>query len=131
MKLQTIQLRHAHHFSDLNIEFNYTHKPITLILGKQSSGKTAILKNIYQALTWFPARFKDTRTAGVVMLDSDIMHNRVQSKIEISVSFPTEIGTLAESSSAEEKNVSTCTWKLYCSYVEKGIFSTRWKCTSY
>ena len=121
MKLQTIQLRHAHHFSDLKIEFNYTHKPISLILGQQSAGKTAILKNIYQALTWFPARFKDNRTAGVVMLDSDIMQNRVQSKIEISVAFPSEIGTLAESSNAEEKDVSQCSWKLYKTINANGI----------
>ena len=38
MKLNSISLRHAHHFSDLNIEFKYSDKPITLILGDQSSG---------------------------------------------------------------------------------------------
>lgn len=121
MKLQSIQLRHAQHFSDLNIEFNYSDKPITLILGQQSSGKTAILKNIYQALTWFPARFKDMRTAGVVMLDADIMLNRAQSRIHIEVQLPAEIGTLAESSNIEDKDVSCCTWRLYKTVTENGI----------
>ncbi|NHC03728.1 AAA family ATPase [Acinetobacter sp. 187] len=121
MKLQSIHLRHAHHFADLNIKFNATQKPISLILGQQSSGKTAILKNIYQALTWFPARFKDNRTAGVVMLDSDIMQHRVQSKIEVQVRFPSEIGSLAESTTSEEKDVSVCAWKLYKTLNSNGV----------
>ena len=121
MKLESIQLRHAHHFSDLKIKFKYSRKPITLILGQQSSGKTAILKNIYQALTWFPARLKDARTAGVVMLDSDIMQNRVQSKIDISVRFSTEIGTLPEGTTTEDKDVSVCSWKLYKTINTKGV----------
>lgn len=121
MKLNSISLRHAHHFSDLNIEFKYSDKPITLILGDQSSGKTAILKNIYQSLTWFAARFKDARTAGVVMPDSDITHNRVQSRIEITIQIPEEMGTLPESTTAEEKNVTHCTWRLYKTIQANGV----------
>lgn len=113
MKIHSIKLRHCSHFSDLNIEFKYSHKPITLILGNQSSGKTAIIKNIYQALTWFPARLKDSRTAGVVMLDSDITQNRVQSRIQINTLIPAEIGSLPESSSSQDKDVSLCSWTLY------------------
>ena len=121
MKLNSISLRHAHHFSDLNIEFKYSDKPITLILGDQSSGKTAILKNIYQSLTWFSARFKDARTAGVVMPDSDITFNRVQSRIDIQIQIPDEIGTLPESTTSEEKDVKQCAWRLYKTIQANGV----------
>ena len=53
MKIDSIQLKHALHFADLKLKFS--DKPITLILGDQSSGKTGILKFTYQALTWFAA----------------------------------------------------------------------------
>ncbi|OTG67549.1 ATP-binding protein [Acinetobacter silvestris] len=121
MKLQSIHLKHTYHFSDLKINFDYSNKPITLILGDQASGKTAILKNIYQALTWLPARFKDIRTAGVVMLDQDIMLNRVQSKIDVSIAFPAEIGMLAESQNNQAVDVSSCSWQLYKTLNSSGI----------
>ena len=113
MKIQSIQLRHCYHFSALNINFDYAKKPITLILGDQATGKTAIVKNIYHALTWFSARYKDMRSAGVVMADSDIMQHRVQSKIEIQISFPSEIGQLHESTHGQVKDRSVCGWQLY------------------
>ncbi len=121
MKIKSIRLRHCYHFSDLTINFNYSKKPITLILGDQAAGKTAIVKNIYQALTWFSARFKDMRTAGVVMADSEIMQNRVQSKIDIQVSFPADIGQLAESSNTQEKDLSVCNWQLYKTLNAMGV----------
>ena len=121
MKIQSIKIRHSYHFSDLKIEFKYAKKPITLILGDQSTGKTAIIKNIYQALTWFPARFKDLRTAGVVMLDSDIMQNCVQSRIEINTTIPPEIGSLSESTNAQEKETNTCTWTLHKTISANGL----------
>lgn len=121
MKIHSIKLRHCSHFSDLNIEFKYSNKPITLILGDQSSGKTAIIKNIYQALTWFPARLKDARTAGVVMLDSDISQDRVQSRIQMNIQIPDDIGSLSESFSSQDKNVSTCSWILYKTLNAQGL----------
>ena len=81
MKIQSIHLKHILHFADLKVDFSYHDKPVTLILGDQASGKTSILRFSYQALTWFAARYKDLRSAGVVMLDHDIMLNRLQSKI--------------------------------------------------
>lgn len=113
MKIKSIKLRHCTHFPELNIDFNDSVKPITLILGDQSTGKTTIIKNVYHALSWFSARFKDMRTAGVVMSDLDIMHNRVQSKIDIQVSFPADIGQLPESSDNQEKDPTSCRWQLY------------------
>ena len=71
--------------------------PVTLILGDQGSGKTILLRLSYQALTWFSARFRDLRTAGLSMLDQDILQNRLQSKIDIQVRFPDDLGLLPES----------------------------------
>ena len=121
MKIHSIRLRHCYHFADLSLHFKYSNKPITVILGDQSCGKTAILKNIYQSLTWFSARLKDARTSGVVMLDSDVMRDRMQSKIEVSVQFSPEIGKLSESSTSLEKDVSIASWHLYKTLNTSGL----------
>lgn len=121
MKLESIRLKHTGLFSNLQVQFLYPHKPITLILGEQATGKTTLLKHIYQALSWFPARLKDSRTAGVVMLDQDILNSRIQSRIELSVKIPTEIGQLPEGSQSQESDASICTWKLYKTLNSQGI----------
>lgn len=121
MKIQSIKLRNCYHFSELNIEFKYSNKPITLILGEQSTGKTAIIKNIYQALTWFPARFKDARTAGVVMADTDIRQDCIKSSIEVCVKIPAEVGILPESDNTQENNNDTCHWLLHKTITASGL----------
>ena len=73
MKITSVHFRHITHFADLKLELNYHDLPITLILGDQSSGKTSLLRFSYQALTWFAARYKDSRTAGLIIQDQDIM----------------------------------------------------------
>ena len=124
MKIQSIHLKHTYHFANLNIQFNYSNKPITLILGEQASGKTAIIKTIYQALSWLPARFKDVRTAGVVMSDQDIMQHRLQSKIDVKISFPAEIGRL-ESQTTPEPAPTECSWQLYKTLNASGVGLSR------
>ncbi|MGE8540082.1 AAA family ATPase [Acinetobacter sp. ANC 3813] len=131
MKVESIQLKHTLHFTDLHAEFNYQNAPITLILGDQSTGKTSILRFTYQALTWFAARYKDLRTAGVVMLDHDIMLNRLQSKIDIRISYPAEIGVLSskKETASEEMPQQTdvqaesyqCAWQLYKTLNAQGM----------
>ena len=123
MKIESVQLKHALHFADLKLKFN--DKPITLILGDQGSGKTAILKFTYQALTWFAARYKDFRAAGVVMHDQDIMFTRLQSKIDIRVRIPNDIGTLTEASEPQDKALSYCDWQLYKTLNSHGIGSSK------
>ena len=123
MKIESVQLKHALHFADLKLKFN--DKPITLILGDQGSGKTAILKFTYQALTWFAARYKDFRAAGVVMLDQDIMFTRLQSKIDIRVRIPNDIGTLTEASEPQDKALSYCDWQLYKTLNSHGIGTSK------
>ena len=121
MKLQSIHFRHIYHFADLKINFKHSKKPITVIIGDQASGKTAIIKNIYQALTWFPARYKDLRTPGVVMLDQDIMMDRVQAKIDVQIHVPTEFGSLPESDGATETDTQSCRWQLFKTLNANGV----------
>lgn len=121
MKLQSIQLKHTLHFTDITLNFNYHDLPITLILGDQSSGKTSLLRFSYQALTWFAARYKDLRTAGVVMLDQDIMLNRLQSKLDIQVSFPEDIGSFQLSSDQQDQDPQCCSWQLYKTLNSQGV----------
>lgn len=123
MKIKSVQLKHALHFADLKLKFN--DKPITLILGDQSSGKTAILKLTYQALTWFAARYKDFRTAGLVMLDQDIMLTRLQSKIDIRVRIPNDIGILTQASEPQAKVLSNFDWQLYKTLNSHGIGTSK------
>ena len=125
MKLEAIHFRHTYHFADLKINFDYKNKPVTLIVGDQASGKTAIIKNIFQALTWFPARLKDLRTPGVVMADQDIMLDRVQSKIDVNISFPTEMGQLPESDATVEKDIQHCEWQLYKTLNSLGVGTSK------
>lgn len=121
MKLESVQFKHTALFQDLNLKFQYTHQPITLILGEQSTGKSMLLKHIFHALTWFPARIKDIRTAGVIMPDQDITLSRLQSKIHVQISFPTEIGTLPESDTAQSTSLSQCSWKLFKTLNASGV----------
>ncbi len=121
MRLQSIQFKHVALFHDLKIQFQYDKQPITLILGEQATGKSMLLKHIYHALTWFPARLKDVRTPGVVMPDQDITHSRLQSKIEVSIHIPSEFGQLPETTSAQQTDTSVCSWKLFKTLNATGV----------
>jgi predicted ATP-binding protein involved in virulence len=121
MRIESINLKHTLHFSDIHLGFHYHNLPITLILGQQSSGKTTLVRFCYQALTWFSARYKDSRAAGLVMLDHEIMHKRLQSKIDIHISFPEDIGQLTESSSQISQDTQQCTWQLYKTLNSHGV----------
>lgn len=121
MKITSVHFRHITHFADLKLELNYHDLPITLILADQSAGKTSLLRFSYQALTWFAARYKDLRTAGLVMQDQDILFNRLQAKIDICVEIPAEIGSLAESSNTQIESTHHCDWQLYKTLNSSGV----------
>ncbi|MBJ9721743.1 AAA family ATPase [Acinetobacter calcoaceticus] len=121
MKLESIQFKHIALFHDLKLQFQYDKQPITLILGEQATGKSMLLKHTYHALTWFPARFKDLRSPGIVMPDQDITYSRLQAKIEVSIQIPPEFGQLPESTSAQQADPSLCSWKLFKTLNASGI----------
>ncbi|RLZ08490.1 ATP-binding protein [Acinetobacter sp. 2JN-4] len=122
MQLESVQFRHVGMFRDLRIEFQPERHPITLILGDQATGKTTVIKNIYQALSWFSARYKDIRTAGVVISDQDIMLKCLQAKIQTQVRISSELNNvLTESSSAQQKNTQSCVWKLFKTFNNQGV----------
>ncbi|MFI9457600.1 ATP-binding protein [Acinetobacter sp. NPDC052428] len=121
MHIQALQLKHTLHFSDIQLQFNYPQCTITLILGNQGTGKTTLLRFSYQALTWFAARYRDSRAAGLVMQDQDIMQNRLQSKIDIRIGFPEEMGSLPESSQSEPANLQSCSWQIYKTLNSQGL----------
>ncbi|WP_313564451.1 AAA family ATPase [Acinetobacter sp.] len=121
MHIQALQLKHTLHFSDIQLQFNYPQCPVTLILGNQGTGKTTLLRFSYQALTWFAARYRDSRAAGLVMQDQDIMQNRLQSKIDIQIGFPEELGSLPESSQSEPSNIQSCSWQIYKTLNSQGL----------
>ena len=121
MHIQALQLKHTLHFSDIQLQFNYPQCPVTLILGNQGTGKTTLLRFSYQALTWFAARYRDSRAAGLVMQDQDIMQNRLQSKIDIQIGFPEEMGSLPESSQSEPANLQSCSWQIYKTLNSQGL----------
>ena len=121
MQVQSIHLKHTVHFSDLKVDFPCTDAPVTLIVGEQGSGKTAILRAIYQALSWFAARHKEPRTTGIVMPDHEILIARLQSKIDICVKVPSEITCLHESNPQNELAPTHYQWQLYKTLNAQGI----------
>ncbi|AUC06691.1 AAA family ATPase [Acinetobacter lwoffii] len=121
MHIQALQLKHTLHFSDIQLQFNYPQCPVTLILGNQGTGKTTLLRFSYQALTWFAARYRDSRAAGLVRQDQDITQNRLQSKIDIRIGFPEEMGSLPESSQSEPANLQSCSWQIYKTLNSQGL----------
>ncbi|ANF82720.1 ATP-binding protein [Acinetobacter sp. NCu2D-2] len=121
MQVESLQLKHVLHFSDLKLDFKYHAAPVTLILGDQGSGKTTLMRFCYQALTWFVARQRDIRTAGLVMLDQDIMLNRLQSKIEIGVKFSEDIGAFDEASDLNKASLQQCRWHMYKTLNAQGV----------
>lgn len=122
MQLESVLFKHIGMFRDLKLDFYPEQQPITLILGDQATGKSTILKNIYQSLTWFSARYKDIRTAGVVIADQDILLNRLQAKIQMHVRMSSELNAaLPESSTAQTADTQTCMWKLYKTFNAQGV----------
>lgn len=114
MNLHSIQLKNVTHFASIELKLNQ--QPVILILGDQGSGKTSLLKHIFQALTWFSARYKDHRSAGMMMLDQDIFLGRQQAKINICVRIATDIAQLNST-----EPMLCCDWQLYKTLSEQKV----------
>lgn len=114
MRLHSFELRQIHHFRAIRVDFASADAalPITVFLGGQQSGKTAILKNLFHGLSWFSARFKDLRSAGIVIADSDMRLPAGQATIGITISHPAELGTVTDDQYATASPEQCCAWKV-------------------
>ncbi|MCH4246691.1 MAG: AAA family ATPase [Acinetobacter populi] len=112
MRLQHIQFKNINQFKNLSIDLSNSTSTMTVILGEQDSGKTSILKNIFHTLSWFSARYKDLRTAGIVIADSDMYDDSLYASIQIEVSYPKELGSLLEDAGAQPDVDGLCLWQL-------------------
>lgn len=120
MKIKSIHIQKSGLFHNTFFKFEYHDKPITLILGNQGVGKSSFLRYCYQALSWFPARYKDTRSAGIVMPDQDVTQGYSKSSVDVQISIPPEIGSLPETAQSQELDTQTCDWQLYKSMQQDG-----------
>lgn len=101
MRIKHIQLRNIACFNLQCIEL--AHLPesglVTIFAGESGAGKTALLKSMYIGLSWFIARFRDARTAGLILADDEIRKNNLQSRLGIKVFLaPDDINATEESS---------------------------------
>lgn len=114
MKLQRVQFKNISQFSQLNIDFSSTQKetPITLLLGHQNSGKTSILKQIFNTLSWFSNRYKDGRSSGILITDVDILHDTPSAEVSIEISHASELGNVFADIQTTPRLDHTCRWKV-------------------
>ena len=114
MKLQRIDFKNISQFSQLSINFATTQKetPITLILGAQNSGKTSILKQIFNTLSWFTNRYKDGRSSGILITDVDILHNKPSAEVTVEIIHPVELGNVFADIQTTPRIDATCRWKV-------------------
>ncbi len=120
MRIEQIELKNCLCFKQLSLKLSSEHN-ITVILGEQGSGKTALLKQIFHALSWFAGRYKDLRTAGVVMPDADIRRGQRQSKISLSVRVGADMASLPESTDAQPIDRQCFTWHLWKTLNNNGM----------
>ena len=123
MKLYALHLHNTAHFPKLvlNIPADCT---VTVISGAQSTGKTTILKNLYHGLTWFQGRYRDLKTAGVVMLSQDIRQLTIASQIRISIKISQSLHQLSQEISPEERQPRIYTWQLKKTHTQNSSIST-------
>lgn len=114
MKLQRIKLENIGHFSQLNINFapSQQHVAITIIFGHQNSGKTTLLKHIFQGLNWFAYRHKDLRATGLVIADTDIKADATAAELFIEVQYPHELGDILDEVYTQSRPENICRWKI-------------------
>lgn len=83
---------------------------VTIFAGESGAGKTALLKNMYIGFSWFIARLRDARAAGLVLPDDDIRKNNLQSRLGIKIFLAADDINATEESSFQ--------WALYKSKTE-------------
>ena len=111
MKLQKIQLKNINQFANLTLDLTTQDTSMTVILGAQNSGKTALLKHTYLALNWFAHRHKDPRASAIILTDNDIKQDAQTASFSIEIKYPAELGNVASDSLAKARPDYLCRWK--------------------
>lgn len=114
MKLQRIKLENIGHFAQLNINFapSQQHAAVTIIFGDQNTGKTTLLKHIFQGLSWFAHRHKDLRATGIVIADADIKTDTPAAHLFMEVRYPHDLGHILDEAYTQSRPEYTCRWKI-------------------
>ncbi len=106
MRLIAVQLQHINQFDHLavRLQSRQSKLPISLFLANQNAGKSNLLKQIFHGLSWLPARYKDLRSAGAIMPDSDIQTDALQAQIQITIEYPAELLPKPDDSQVQQDN---------------------------
>ena len=106
MRLIAVQLQHINQFDHLavRLQSGQSKLPISLFLANQNAGKSNLLKQIFHGLSWLPARYKDLRSSGAIMPDSDIQTDALQALIQITIEYPAELLPKADDSQVQQDN---------------------------
>jgi predicted ATP-binding protein involved in virulence len=123
MKLYAFHLNNTTHFPKLSLSIPED-CPVTVISGAQATGKTTILKNLYHALTWFQGRYRDIKTAGVVMVAQDIHQQALASQLRISIKIPNALHQFNQDLNADERIPRIYTWQLKKAQTANNSIST-------
>ena len=111
MKVYAFHLYHTAHFPQLTLNIPQ-HATTTIISGAQGSGKTTILKHLYHALTWFQGRYRDPKTAGVVMVAQDVQQQANASQLRVTVKLSKHLHTFVQELEHNSKLPKIYTWQL-------------------
>ena len=98
MRVHSFSLKQIHHFKTLTLDFESGTQDtaITVLLGEQNTGKSLILKNLFHTLSWFAARLKDLRSAGIVIADQDMRPDASQAALTVTIQYPDILGSTPE-----------------------------------
>jgi predicted ATP-binding protein involved in virulence len=102
LKLKEIHLQNFRLFEDINVQFD---DKLTVLIGENGAGKTALLKGIVKSLNVFTEKMKTALTNvdfKTIYKDSDIQYDKKQSITTLHVDFLEIEKLLPESGSIED-----------------------------
>lgn len=113
MRVHSFSLKQIHHFKTLTLDFESGTQDtaITVLLGEQNTGKSLILKNLFHTLSWFAARLKDLRSAGIVIADQDMRPDASQAALTVTIQYPDILGISTDDKYTAD-TAHSCTWTI-------------------
>lgn len=115
MRIKQIQLRNIACFNLQSIEL--AHLPesglTTIFAGETGAGKTVLLRTMFAGFSWFVARFRDARTAGIILSDEEIRKDSKQSRLGIKVYLPQDSTPHSSPDDQPAAEPTSFQWALY------------------